>query len=126
MTGARDVLYEGVTTGSVARHAVEEYGFSADTTVTLEYAFRVRSGPNADVVVLGPDDLDAWTRGRAASYYAHLSALDARDATRSGSLSAGRHFVAVDNTSMGRARPPLTGSDADARIDFELEYAIYR
>ena len=126
MTGPRDVVYEGATSGVVDRHAVEEFAFEVDTAVTLEYVARVRSGPNADVVVVDPESLEAWTRVRAASYYSHVSALDVRDATRTGSLPAGRYFIVIDNTAMGRARPPLTGSDDAAAVSFDLEYAVYR
>lgn len=126
MSGSRDVLYEGTASGVVRRHGVEEYGFEADTGVTVDYSVRVHAGPNVDVIVVDPENLDAWCQGRATSYYSHLSALDVASATRSGTLPAGRHFIVVDNTSMGRARPPLTGSDDAAAVSFELMYIVFR
>ncbi|GGL69299.1 hypothetical protein [Halocalculus aciditolerans] len=126
MSGSRDAVYEGEVSGRVARHGVEEFGFDVDTGVTVEYAFRVRSGPNADVVVVDAANMATWRAGTATSYYSHLSALDVRDASRSGSLPAGEYVVAVDNTAMGQARPPLTGSDDAAAVVFDLRYVVSR
>ncbi|WP_154020425.1 hypothetical protein [Halorubrum halophilum] len=99
--------------------------FNSDRQGEIGYNFTVTSGPEVDVYLLTPEDVDRYENGQSFNYLSHTTDSPP-DAAIVDSVTVSANTATqmlIDNTEVGDVSPPTNFDDDVATVQLKASYA---